>query len=212
METLLRESLQSAHSAWMSAGRRTLRPLIDKAAKEYGLDAQQRDLLHEFREVRNQCAHALEEGPQGNESVLPDHLDAWLEWLETQTAGDGPGPVRIRRPRPEPRELHREADAAGREAAEAETPIPMTIRRPGRDDIVETEGVAGDAAVVIRPCGDPLAEWLVAGGHARERGGQVWIPVSWPSQSMARAAVYARAYVDVLTEYEISAHYETRLD
>lgn len=210
MESLLRASLPPTRIA--SKSRQNLARLIDAVTKEFSLPSGQKDRMHEFRAIRNQCAHALEDNGQEDADPLQERIDTWLDWLETQTVGSIPGPVRPPRRLPEPNALHHEAHSAGQDAGRAVTPIPMTLQRSDGEEIVVTEGLVGWAIVTIRPQDDPLAKWLVTEGRAQRHRDCVRMSCYWPSHSLARAAAYARAYAEVLTHFGISVYYETYLD
>ncbi len=213
MEQLLAKSLPASQRAW--AEEATLGPLIDKAVKEHGISKRQAELLHGFRELRNRCAHALGESEEAGDvdGELSSQIHKWLEWLESEDAeaaeSSGLGPIEAPAERPEPAALHAEADAAARAAAEAMTPMPM--RLVGQEEAMP-EGVCGDAEVLISPSSDPLARWLIDNGHATERDETARFWVFWPTQSMERAATYARTYVSVLLAADVSASYRTRID
>lgn len=213
MERLLAESLPVAERDWAEGA--TLAPLIDKTAKHHDIAEEQRELLHAFRKLRNECAHALSDSDgDGSDGQLAARIHSWLAWLEDQDfeniAGAEPRLIDVPRERPDPSQLHAEADAAGRAAAEAAVPVPMRVSSPGGEEVVP-DGVCGNALVMITPASDPLATWLVSEGHAFKAKRAVKMSVPLKTQSMARAAAYARAYVDVLLEVNVSARYETHM-
>lgn len=215
MERLLAASLIPTRAEWLKAERPALGPLIDAVGKDHGLPASQRAALHAFRELRNECAHAVGEEVEGDaESDLSRRVDEWLGWLEQQAAtpGDPPGPFESRPERPPPEDLHRRASDAGRDAAAAVTPVPMKVMSSDGSGSIVEEGVIGDAAIVIRTRRDALARWLLEHGDGDAGPGGVRLHVSWPTQSMTRAVAYAQAYVDVIREFGVEAHYESRLD
>lgn len=213
MEQILAKSLPASQREWAEG--KTLGPLIDKAVKEHGISERQAELLHDFRELRNQCAHALGDSGEVTETneVLSAQVHKWLEWLESQDSDAaesiGLGAIEVPAERPAPAALHAEADAAARAAAEAMTPLPMKL--VGQDEAIP-EGVCGDAEVLISPSSDPLARWLIDNGHATERDETARFSVFWPTQSMERAATYAKTYVSVLLAADVSASYRTRID
>jgi hypothetical protein len=215
MEALLAESLRETDEAWVSAKRRTLKPLLDRAAKRHGISEEQVRLLDEFRQLRNECAHASRGFADDGTNGLAERVAKWLDWLEEQDfehASARLRPVRVKHARPSPSDLHARADAAGHEAAEAVTPVPMGLRSADGEAIVEEEGACGFGIVVVRPRRDPLAKWLVESNLARPVRGGVRRSIMWRTQSLDRATAYARAYVGVLREFDIDAYYESQLD
>jgi hypothetical protein len=120
-------------------------------------------------------------------------------------------------------ELFRQAHEAGRAAAVAHTPEPMTVvqRANPLDDsspIVKAygpyaEGVCGFAWIVIHPGNCPAANYakkhLRAGPHY---GGGTEIYVSDYGQSYERKMEYARAFAKVLQSAGIKAYSGGRLD
>ncbi len=214
MELLLARSLPDFREWALQA---TLGPLIDKTVKEHKISAQQAEILHGFRELRNSCAHALSDSEASAlNGQLASGVHKWLEWLEGEdadsVASDGPGGIEEPIERPNPAALHAEADAAARAAAEACTPRPMKLADSAGRVTVDAEGVCGDAEVLITPSTDPLACWLIAEGHAEEREGTARLWVFWPTQSMERAATYAKTYVDILLGVDVPASYRTYID
>lgn len=108
--------------------------------------------------------------------------------------------------------IWREADAAGRDAAEAVRPTPMIVEGMGRTYYVE-DGVCGFAWVNWKAT-TAWGRWTKATGRTRKDsyyGGQtLW--VSAYQQSMARKEAYARAFAKVLSDHGIDAHAGSRMD
>jgi hypothetical protein len=117
--------------------------------------------------------------------------------------------------------IHRVADAAGRAAAEAATPVPMIVQQHAnmlndRSAVVREwripEGVCGFAWVWFKG-NTPWGRWAKKTGLASKgypAGLQVWIGDY--GQSMTRKEAYARAYAKVLRDYGIDAYAQSRMD
>jgi hypothetical protein len=108
--------------------------------------------------------------------------------------------------------IWREADSAGRNAAESITPHPMIVEGGGRTYYI-ADGVCGFAWVNWKAT-TPWGRWTKATGRTRKDsyyGGQtLW--VSDYQQSMARKEAYATAFARVLDTYGITAHVGSRMD
>ena len=120
-------------------------------------------------------------------------------------------------------ELFAQADAAGKRAADACVPVPMTVieRANPFDDtsaIVReyapvNDGVCGFAWVTVRPGTSSFARYLTRAHGARKDyygGTAYW--VSAYNQSMERKYAYARAFADVLSASGINAYPNSRMD
>lgn len=123
----------------------------------------------------------------------------------------------------EARNLYREADEAGRKAAEAAVPTPMVVvqRENPFDDssaIVKEYapvmgGVCGFAWVTVRPANSSFALWLKKNQGARTGyygGMELW--VSGYGQSMQRKEAYAKAFAQVLRDNGLDASAGSRMD
>jgi len=126
--------------------------------------------------------------------------------------------------------LYADADAAGRKAADAATPVPMLVGTPknmlaslvGRDDggfdekepvYYVSDGVCGFAWVLVRPGNSSFARWLAKtdkGSAAYGGGVSIW--VSGYGQSMQRKEAYAGAFAKVLQDAGITAYSQSRMD
>lgn len=110
------------------------------------------------------------------------------------------------------RALASQADAAGRAAAEAVNPRPMTVVGGGQEYFV-ADGVCGFAWVVVKPGNSPFARFAKQNlrAHKHYYGGvEIW--VSGYGQSMQRKEAYASAYADVLRNAGIQAYSQSRMD
>lgn len=131
---------------------------------------------------------------------------------------------------PESEQLYREADWAGRRAAEEAVPVPMVVYSPkdplgsllGEPEEIDPakpvyyvdEGVCGFAWVNVKPGTSRFARWLKSHGHARSDSyyGGVTLWVHDYGQSMARKAAYAEAFAAVLVEHGVKAYADSRMD
>ena len=116
--------------------------------------------------------------------------------------------------------LWADANAAGREAAEACTPTPMTIARvdPITGRVLHvyepiTEGACGFAYVTVKPGNSAFARWLKKQnlGHKAYYGG--WeVSIFDYGQSYERKAAHASAAARVLRDAGITATSRSVLD
>ncbi len=212
MERLLCLSLPAADRRW--GERQTLAPLIDKVVKEHAISPSQAELLHDFRLLRNTCAHSLSGEEASDTQGLASAVDHWLTWLESNEKGEvgvRPGDVEVLPERPPPPELHALAHDAGVLAAEDITPVPMRLSgEPGGVEEIP-EGVCGYAEVLLADS-DDLSRWLVREGKAESDDGKVRLSAYRKSQSMERAVAYARAYVETVRRFGVAADYRTWID
>lgn len=120
-------------------------------------------------------------------------------------------------------ELARRADEAGRQAAEACVPQPMTVVQHANplDDsspIVRVyepvmEGVCGFAWVEIYPGNCSFANYAKKHlGASKHYGGGVSIWIGDYGQSYERKSAYAQAFAEVIREEGIKAYAGSRLD
>lgn len=119
-------------------------------------------------------------------------------------------------------DLYKDADAAGRAAAEACVPTPMIVGEAKSlfDDTIDTtkptyfvaDGVCGFAWVFFKG-NTAWGRWASKNGIARKAyGGGLQIWVSGYGQSVARKEAYARAFAATLNEAGITAYAGSRLD
>jgi len=114
------------------------------------------------------------------------------------------------------------AEAAGRQAADNATVVPMVVGTAKGlfDDSFDTTkptyfvegGVCGFAWVKFKG-NTAFGRWAKKNGKARPAYGgglQVW--VSGYQQSMQRKAAYAQAFAGVLNEAGVTAYAESRMD
>lgn len=118
--------------------------------------------------------------------------------------------------------LYREADLAGRKAADALTPTPMVVTDgdvltgkpvPGARKFYVPEGVCGFAWVTVKPGNCGMARWLKKHKNASAGyygGMELWIDAY--GQSMERKEAYARAFANVLNDAGINAYAGSRMD
>jgi hypothetical protein len=121
-------------------------------------------------------------------------------------------------------ELYDRADKAGREAAEACTPVPMHVveRANPLDDsspIVKQyapvmSGVCGFAWVSIKPATSSFAKWLKKNelGRPDSYYGGLTVWVSNYGQSMEKKEAYAGAFAQVLRDAGFKAYSMSRMD
>lgn len=119
--------------------------------------------------------------------------------------------------------LFEKADAAGKAAADAMTPVPMVVGTPTTmfgNDIDQTkptyfvaDGVCGFAWVNVKPANCAFAKYLTQIGKARPayRGG-VDMNVRDYNQGMQRKAAYAKAFANVLQAAGVRAYAYERMD
>jgi hypothetical protein len=212
MEQVLALSLGEADQEW--ANKATLGNLIPKVVSRQRLSPEQGEALGSFRELRNECAHAM--AGEDEFAPLDSRVDDWLTWLESQSvtgvAEKGIALVATTPDPPPPVDLHNMADEAGRKAAEAITPRPIRLSTDDGRGWTEPEGVCGYAEVDIRPAADPLARWLLERGTGRPDGAGVKLLILWGTQSMERATGYAKAYAETLQRFGLSATYRSEID
>ena len=119
----------------------------------------------------------------------------------------------------------KEADAAGRAAAEATKPTPMVVYeadglsndpKPGGKSWYVPQGPCGFAWVSV-PGNSPLGRWVRKNAWGRggwskgyPTGYHLW--VSLYNQSVELKSAYAYAYAKVLRAYEVDASSASRLD
>lgn len=118
--------------------------------------------------------------------------------------------------------LYKEADEAGRSAAEKRVPAAMVVSQHAcpLDDgspIVQQwlvpEGVCGFAWIKVVPGNSPFANWLKKNklAHKSYNGGvDVW--VSAYGQSMDRKEAYAYAFAKVVQSAGLTAYAGSRMD
>jgi hypothetical protein len=122
--------------------------------------------------------------------------------------------------------LVKTADAAGKAAAAAVTPVPMVVQERANplDDsspVVRQwapvmDGVCGFAWVNVKPGNSAFANWLKKQPGSRWRTdsyeGGVSMSVFDYNQSLTRKAAYAGAFARVLSEAGIRAYSASRMD
>lgn len=109
-------------------------------------------------------------------------------------------------------ELWAAASQSGAAAAEAVSPIPMTVVGGSREYFV-AEGVCGFAWVVVKPGTARFAKWLVKMGHARKHwAGGVCVWISAYNQSMQRKEAHARAMAESFRAAGVQAYADSRMD
>lgn len=120
-------------------------------------------------------------------------------------------------------ELFNQADAAGRAAVAAFTPVPMVVGNAiGFSSQIDyskpteyvADGVCGFAWVNVKPGNSAFANWLKKSGKGRSDSyyGGVTIWVSDFNQSMQKKEVYANAFAEVLKNAGIKAYAASRMD
>ena len=119
-------------------------------------------------------------------------------------------------------QILRAADAAGTQAAHATTPTPMTVqefqgigesRRKVGNPITISEGPCGYAWVVIRPATTRFARWAKKQGFCdKNYGGGYSFSITQYGQSFEKKYAHANAFAKVLTEFNINALAEGRMD
>jgi hypothetical protein len=107
------------------------------------------------------------------------------------------------------------AYAAGAKAAEAVTPVPMTVTDTGSlQQWHVAEGVCGFGWVTVTPGTSRFARWLTKCMKAQKayRGGvSLWSPLR--TQSLARNEAWADAFATVLrNELGVTAYGHSRID
>lgn len=85
---------------------------------------------------------------------------------------------------------------------------------PVRRQWIVNSGVCGFAWVIIKPGTSSFAKWLIKNGHAKTHHyyGGVCHYVSEFGQSMEKKEAYAAAFAKVLSENEIRAYSDSRMD
>lgn len=107
------------------------------------------------------------------------------------------------------KEIFRLASEAGRAAAAATVPTPMSVQGFG----IEMEGLCGQAWVRVKDARRGFAKWVIANDLAYQHyqsGAQIFANVN--SQSVDRAKAYATAFAVVLRHNGIGCEVESRLD
>ncbi len=109
--------------------------------------------------------------------------------------------------------LFDKADEAGRAAAQACVPTPMTVV-DGSQSWTVSDGLCGFAWIVISPGNCRFANWLKKNNLGKygeyERGVVIW--VSDYNQSIAKKEAYAWAFADVIRNAGIRCSACSRLD
>jgi hypothetical protein len=119
--------------------------------------------------------------------------------------------------------LFNKARAAGMAAADACTPVPMTVvdadpitsmPKAGGKAYFVPDGVCGFAGVRVRPGNSAFAKFLVAQGLARKDtyAGGVYMSCHAYNQSLAKKESYCDAFARVLEEAGVKASMESRMD
>jgi hypothetical protein len=105
--------------------------------------------------------------------------------------------------------LYSRADAAGKAAAAAITPVPMLIK--GYAPVLD--GACGFAWITVYPGNCPFANYLKKNKlGSKAYGGGVSIWVGAYNQSIARKEAYAGGFAKVISEAGIKAYPGSRLD
>jgi hypothetical protein len=118
--------------------------------------------------------------------------------------------------------LYAQAEAAGREAADAAVPVPMIIGEEtsplsgvldySKPTYFMSEGLCGFAWVTFKG-NTGFGRWAKKTGKAKPAyGGGLRVSVFGYNQSVTRKEAYAQAFAAVLREAGVTAYAESRLD